>query len=66
MRELLDEAFGYVDLDWHEYVKIDGAWRIKVSTYERIFERVERLSQRPNFTAHYLAKADKGGVEKPA
>jgi GDPmannose 4,6-dehydratase len=23
VRELLDEAFGYVDLDWHEYVKID-------------------------------------------
>jgi len=23
VRELLDEAFGYVDLDWHDYVKID-------------------------------------------
>jgi GDPmannose 4,6-dehydratase len=23
VRDLLDEAFGYVDLDWHDYVKID-------------------------------------------
>jgi GDPmannose 4,6-dehydratase len=23
VRELLDEAFGYVELDWHDYVKID-------------------------------------------
>ena len=23
MRDLLDLAFGYVDLDWHDYVRID-------------------------------------------
>jgi len=23
IREFLDEAFGYVNLDWHDYVKID-------------------------------------------
>jgi GDPmannose 4,6-dehydratase len=23
IREFLDEAFGYIGLDWHEYVKID-------------------------------------------
>ena len=23
VRELLDEAFGYVDLDWHDFVKVD-------------------------------------------
>jgi GDPmannose 4,6-dehydratase len=23
VREFLDEAFGYVDLDWHDYVQID-------------------------------------------
>jgi len=23
VREFLDEAFGYVDLDWHDYVEID-------------------------------------------
>jgi len=39
-----------------EYVKQDGAWRIKVSTYERIYERVERLAEPPNLTAHYLAR----------
>ena len=39
-----------------EYVKVDGLWRIKVSKYERIYERVERLAQRPNITAHYLGK----------
>jgi hypothetical protein len=40
-----------------EYAKVDGAWRIKVSTYERIYERVERLTQKPNITAHYLGRA---------
>jgi hypothetical protein len=49
-----------------EYVKIDGAWRIKVSTYERIFERVERLPQRPNITAHYLGRAQAGSGVKGA
>lgn len=39
-----------------EYVKVDGQWRIKVSKYERIYERVERLAAKPNITAHYLAK----------
>ncbi len=23
MREFLDEAFGYVELDWHDHVRID-------------------------------------------
>ena len=39
-----------------EYAKVDGAWRIKVSTYERVYERVERLKEKPNITAHYLGK----------
>ena len=26
VKEFLDEAFGYVDLDWHEYVKIDSRY----------------------------------------
>ena len=39
-----------------EYLKVDGAWRIKVSTYERIYERVDRLAERPNITAHYLGR----------
>lgn len=44
-----------------EYLKVDGLWRIKVSTYERIYERVERLAQKPNITAHYLGKARVSG-----
>ena len=40
-----------------EYVKIDGVWQIKVSTYERLYERVEHLAAKPNITAHYLGKA---------
>jgi SnoaL-like protein len=42
-----------------EYLKVDGAWRIKVSTYERIYERVDRLTERPNITAHYLGKTQR-------
>jgi GDPmannose 4,6-dehydratase len=26
IREFLDEAFGYVDMDWHDYVKIDARY----------------------------------------
>jgi GDPmannose 4,6-dehydratase len=26
VRDLLDEAFGYVDLDWHKYVEIDARY----------------------------------------
>jgi GDPmannose 4,6-dehydratase len=26
IRELLDEAFGYVNLDWHDYVEIDPTY----------------------------------------
>jgi GDPmannose 4,6-dehydratase len=26
VRELLDEAFGYADLDWHEHVKVDARY----------------------------------------
>lgn len=37
------------------YSKTPDGWRIRVSTYERIYERVERLSAPPNLTAHRLA-----------
>jgi SnoaL-like domain len=45
-----------------EYAKIDGVWRIKVSTYERIYERVQHLTEKPNITAHYLGRARDGGA----
>lgn len=38
-----------------EYLKTAEGWRIRFSTYERIYERVERLSVAPNITAHRLA-----------
>ena len=38
-----------------QYLKTADGWRIRVSTYERIYERVERLSMPPNLTAHRLA-----------
>jgi len=37
------------------YVKSGGKWRIKHTEYERIFEMIEEIKQRPNLTAHYLA-----------
>jgi len=45
-----------------EYLKVDGVWRIKVSTYERIYERVERLAVKPNITAHYLGRVQRPGA----
>jgi hypothetical protein len=52
-----------------EYLKVDGVWRIKVSTYERIYERVEHLAAKPNITAHYIGKTPRpaatGGGKTP-
>lgn len=39
-----------------EYRKIDGAWKIQVSTYQRIYERIEKLPEDVRFTAHYLGR----------
>lgn len=39
-----------------EYVKEGGAWRIKVTTYERLYERVEPFTDHSQIKAHYLAK----------
>ena len=45
------------------YVKQNGKWLIKRATYERIFEIVTPVTERPNITAHYLARH---GVKHPA
>jgi hypothetical protein len=37
------------------YVKVDGAWKIRETQYERVVEIVETLEKRPNLTAHWLA-----------
>lgn len=38
------------------YAKIDGEWRISRSSYRRLYERVTKLDDLPNFTARYLAE----------
>lgn len=38
------------------YVKIDGVWKIKFASYERIFEIVTPFTEAPNLTAHWLGK----------
>jgi hypothetical protein len=38
------------------YVKQNGKWLIKRATYERIYEIVTPFTDKPNITAHYLAK----------
>lgn len=41
------------------YVKQGGKWLIKRATYERIYEIVTPVTDKPNITAHYLAKHGK-------
>lgn len=38
------------------YRRVDGAWKIAVSEYDRIMEVVEPLTATKNLTVHYLAK----------
>lgn len=38
------------------YVKQGGRWRIAESTYERLYEEVDRFETPPNLTAHYLKR----------
>lgn len=37
------------------YLKVDGRWVVKHQSYERIYERVERITEKPNLTVHMLA-----------
>jgi uncharacterized protein (TIGR02246 family) len=39
-----------------KYVKQRGQWRIAESTYERLYEEVEKFEKMPNLTAHYLKR----------
>lgn len=55
------------------YVKIDGRWLIKHQSYERIYERIERIEKKPKLTVHRLAVVGRklpppaaGGDGKPA
>ncbi len=42
------------------YLKVDGKWLIKDTSYERIYEITDKLEERPNLKSHYL------GVHGPA
>lgn len=43
-------------LYWDRYVKVDGQWVIKSTNYRRIYQINEKLSERPQFAAHYLGE----------
>ena len=41
-------------LYWDRYLKVDGKWLIKDTSYERIYEINQTLEERPNLSSHYL------------
>ena len=43
-------------LYWDRYVKEDGRWQIKETTYQRIYQINEKLSEKPALAAHYLSE----------
>ena len=38
------------------YLKVDGKWQIKDSSYERLYEINDVLTERPKLSSHYLAE----------
>ena len=43
-------------LYWDRYVKEDGRWQIKETTYQRIYQVNEKLDEKPALAAHYLSE----------
>lgn len=41
-------------LYWDHYVKVDGVWLIKDTSYERLYEINETLEELPSISSHYL------------
>ena len=41
-------------LYWDRYLKVDGRWTIRETSYERIYETSRKLDERPPFGSHYL------------
>jgi hypothetical protein len=39
---------------WDRYLKIDGRWLIKDTSYERLYEINDTLAERPKLSSHYL------------
>ncbi|NQZ99854.1 MAG: nuclear transport factor 2 family protein, partial [Myxococcales bacterium] len=50
-------------LYWDRYLKVDGRWTIKDTTYERIYEINRVLDQDLELASHYLGVH---GAEVPA
>tara|TARA_Y100000814_G_scaffold269135_1_gene224472 strand:- start:25 stop:519 length:495 start_codon:yes stop_codon:yes gene_type:complete len=48
-----------------KYLKVDGKWKIKESTYSRIYEQVDELKELPNITARVLSGNVKVPERKP-
>ena len=42
-------------LYWDRYIKQDGAWKIRETRYERLYEMGKVLDEAPNLASHYLA-----------
>lgn len=40
---------------WDRYVKEEGRWSIRETSYERLYEINEKLEQAPTISSHYLA-----------
>jgi hypothetical protein len=41
-------------LYWDRYLKVDGRWLIRETSYERVYEINDILDARPNLSSHYL------------
>jgi hypothetical protein len=39
-----------------KYVKSGGKWRIAESNYERVYEQIEKFTEPPQLSAHWLAR----------
>lgn len=39
-----------------QYLKVGGAWKIKVTTYQRVYERIEPFTDPSQIKYHYLAQ----------
>ena len=48
---------------WDRYLKVDGVWKIKATSYRRIYEITRILDENPPFSVRYLAKH---GADVPA
>ncbi|MBR9911064.1 MAG: nuclear transport factor 2 family protein [Gammaproteobacteria bacterium] len=42
-------------LYWDRYVKLDGRWVIKETSYRRIYQINQKLTEKPGLASHYLA-----------